>query len=114
MAPRRLRGRGWNFASPGSDVLRASYREPELGRRPLEPGRVYPLRLERMLTAQRFARGDRLRVQISGAFAPHFSRNLQTGLSETEHAKSSRATITVHHDARDPSRLIVAVVPPPR
>lgn len=58
--------------SPGNDVLRASYREPEEGRQLLEPGRVYELRLPNLITAIRFARGHPLRVQISASFAPHF------------------------------------------
>src|SRR2546422_7690709 len=46
------------------------------------------LDLNRMLTSNTFLAGHHIRVQISGAFFPHFSRNLQTGNSEI---KASRA-----------------------
>jgi hypothetical protein len=49
-------------------------------------------------------------VQISGAFFPHFSRNLQTGKLEMESAESRTATITIHHDRAHPSRLVLPVV----
>ncbi|MDX1390611.1 MAG: CocE/NonD family hydrolase, partial [Acidobacteriota bacterium] len=38
-------GRAINMRSPGAEVLRASYREPEKGPQPLTPGEVYELRL---------------------------------------------------------------------
>ena len=44
-------GRVMNLMTPGQDVLRASYRDPEAGRALLEPGRVYELKLANLLTA---------------------------------------------------------------
>lgn len=105
-------GRAMNVMSPGNDVLRASYREAEAGRQLLEPGRVYELRLPKLITAIRFAKGHRLRVQLSASFAPHFSTNLQTGELETVSAASRPATITIRHDAEHPSRLLVPVLAP--
>jgi predicted acyl esterase len=42
---------------------------------------------------------------------PHFSRNLQTGLSETTSAGTRPARLTIHHDAAHLSRLVLPVVP---
>jgi len=100
-------GRAFNVMSAGNDVLRASYRDPEAGPSPLEPGRTYALRLPTLMTAIRFARGHRIRVQISGTFDPHLSRNLQTGGSEVDSSESRPALITIHHDADRPSRIIL-------
>jgi putative CocE/NonD family hydrolase len=105
-------GRAMNVMSPGNDVLRASYREPEAGRQLLEPGKFYELRLPKLITAIRFAKGHRLRVQLSASFAPHFSTNLQTGELETVSAASRPATITIRHDAEYPSRLLLPVLGP--
>ena len=44
-------------------------------------------------------------------FFPHFSRNLHTGERETTSARMRKATITIHHDSRNPSRLVVPVLP---
>jgi hypothetical protein len=100
-------GAAYNVTSPGNDVIRASYREPQSGPRPLEPGQVYLLRLAQALTAHRFAQGHRIRVQVSASFDPHLSRNLQTGESEVASAESRAATIAIRHDPRHPSLLLL-------
>jgi predicted acyl esterase len=63
-----------------------------------------------MLTGNTFKRGHRVRIQISATFFPYFSRNLQTGKSETESAAARAARITIHHDASHPSRIILPVM----
>jgi hypothetical protein len=103
-------GTALNLMSPGLDVLRASYREPARGRQLLEPGKVYPLRIPSLVTSNTFRKGHRIRVQISAAFFPHFSRNLHTGKLETESAEMRRAAIRIHHDRRRASRLLLPVV----
>ncbi|HWQ02842.1 MAG TPA: CocE/NonD family hydrolase, partial [Candidatus Nitrosotenuis sp.] len=103
-------GKAVNLMSPGLDVLRASYRDPQR-RSLLEPGKVYELRLKNLMTGNLFPKGHRIRVQISAAFFPNFSRNLHTGLLETtESGEMRKATITVHLDAAHPSRIILPVV----
>jgi len=101
-------GRGWSLVNPGSDVLRASYRSGA-SRELLEPGRIYPLQLTRMRTSQLFAAGEKLRVIVSGAFFPRLSRNPQSGLSEVEAMEARSTVIDIHHDAANPSRLILPV-----
>jgi hypothetical protein len=107
-------GRVMNLMTPGQDMIRASYREPDAGRQLLQPGRIYEMRLSNLTTANLFARGHRLRVQISASFAPHFSRNLQTGESETASSKSRPATIRIHHDDAHPSRIRLPLLQPLR
>jgi hypothetical protein len=98
-------GRAFNLMSPGNDVLRASYRDAAAGRQWLQPGSIYELKLPSMPTSIRFARGHRIRAQISASFTPHLSRNLQTGESEIVAADSRVAAITIHHGADHASRL---------
>ena len=98
-------GTAFNLMSPGLDVLRASYRNGSLTPDLLEPAKVYKLTLDRMLTSNVFRAGHRIGVQISGAFFPHFSRNLQTGESETTSAKTQVGHIRVYHDADHASRI---------
>jgi predicted acyl esterase len=99
-------GRAINLMSAGNDVIRASYRQPDRGRQLLTPGEIYELRLPALLTSIRFARDHRLRAQISGSFAPHMSRNLQTGESEVVSAASKAARITIHYGGGASSHLV--------
>jgi hypothetical protein len=103
-------GRAYNLMSPGADVLRASYRNGNKERLLLEPGRIYALTLPGLITSNRFAAGHKIRVQLSGSFAPHLSRNLQTGESEVVSDQSRAATIKIHHSEDHPSRLNLPVI----
>jgi putative CocE/NonD family hydrolase len=104
-------GTALNLMSPGLDVLRASYRNEKLQPEFLEPDNITKLTLDRMLTSNTFLAGHRIRVQISGAFFPHFSRNLQTGDSEITTARAQIGHIRIYHDAVHASRIILPVIP---
>ena len=103
-------GRAFNVMSPGNDVLRASYRDADAGRKTLEPGRIYALQLPKLMTSMRFAKGHRIRAQISASFAPHLSRNLQTGEPEIVSSAARSATITIHHEAEHASKLQLPIL----
>ena len=105
-------GRAFNLMSPGNDALRASYRDAAAGQQPLEPGRIYELRLPMLLTSIRFARGHRIRAQVSASFAPHLSRNLQTGESEVVASTARTAVITIHLGGDQASKLLLPIVGP--
>ncbi|PYX52094.1 MAG: hypothetical protein DMG79_01480 [Acidobacteria bacterium] len=81
--------------------------KPEL----VEPGKVYRLELNRLLTSNLFRKGHRIRVQVSGAFMPHFSRNLQTGKSEVITSAMQVGHIRIHDDAGHVSRIVLPVIP---
>ena len=103
-------GRAFNLMSPGLDVLRASYRNGSLKPELLTPGKIYELKLDRMLTSNVFRAGHKIRVQISAAFAPHFSRNLQTGASEVTSSKMRAGHIRIYHNGRQWSRINLPIV----
>lgn len=103
-------GTAWSLMSPGLDVIRASYRDTTAGRQLLTPGQVYLLRLGDLYTGNQFRKGHRIRVNISTTFSPHFSRNLHTGELETTSSRMRTARVTIHHDSRYPSRLILPVM----
>jgi len=104
-------GTVFNLMSPGLDVLRASYRSETLQPDYLDGERVTRLNLNRMLTSNTFLAGHRIRVQISGAFFPHFSRNLQTGRSEATASGPLPCVIRIYHNKKYPSRMILPVIP---
>ncbi len=101
-------GRAWNLASPGTGLLRASYRDGGPGRKLISPGQRARLRIEGPLTANRFLPGHRLRVALSGAFYPLFSVNPQTGAQEFESDSTRAGEIRVHSGA---SLVILPRVP---
>lgn len=102
-------GRAYNVMSPGLDAVRASYRDLSRGRQLLEPGTIVEIRLDHLVTANVFRKGHRIRVQVSSAFFPNFSRNLHTGESETLSSRMQTATIRVHHDREHPSQISLHV-----
>ena len=104
-------GTAFNLMSPGLDVLRASYRNEKLQPEYLQPGSITRLDLHRMLTSNTFLAGHRIRVQLSGAFFPHFSRNLQTGSSEVSASHTAPCTVKILHNKKHPSRIILPVIP---
>ncbi|MEO8030475.1 MAG: CocE/NonD family hydrolase [Gemmatimonadota bacterium] len=103
-------GTTWNLMNPGLDLMRASYRHetrtPEL----LTPGRPYALDLNELLTGNRFLAGHRIRVQISTAFFPWFSRNLNSGESEIASDRMQKARVTIYHDRVHASKIVLPVV----
>jgi putative CocE/NonD family hydrolase len=106
-----LDGTALNLMSPGLDVLRASYRNEKSQPEFLKPGSIVRLNLDRLLTSNNFLAGHRIRIQLSGAFFPHFSRNLQTGSSEVNTSRTLPCTVKIFHSKKSPSRIILPVIP---
>jgi len=77
----------------------------------LKPGEIYKLTLDRMLTSNVFRAGHQIRIQISGAFSPHFSRNLQTGESEITSSKMCPAHVRIYHEPDHRSRIELPILP---
>jgi putative CocE/NonD family hydrolase len=104
-------GHAYNLMSPGLDVLRASYRNGSVEQELVQPGEIVRLNLDRLLTSNVFKKGHRIRVQVSGAFFPHFSRNLQTGKSEITSSEMHVGHIRIHDEREHASRILIPVVP---
>ena len=65
--------------SPTLEVMRAKYRNGEEEPVYLVPGQPVELVFRLALTANRFLRGHRIRVQVTSSFFPHLDRNPNTG-----------------------------------
>jgi putative CocE/NonD family hydrolase len=103
-------GTAFNLMSPGLDVQRASYRNETPQAELLKAEEIYKINFDRMLTSNVFRAGHQIRIQISGAFFPHFSRNLQTGESEITSSETRPAHIRIYHDLDHRSRIDVPVI----
>jgi putative CocE/NonD family hydrolase len=88
-------------------IVRGRYRDIQAEPTLLEPGRIYRLMIGMSATANRFAAGHRLRVDISSADFPTLERNANTGGTA---GPPVPAVQTVFHGAAHPSHLLVSVV----
>jgi putative CocE/NonD family hydrolase len=104
-------GTSWNLSSPGSALVRASYRDGGPQRQLLRTGEVVTLKMNRLVTANRFLPGHRLRVVLSTAFFPLFSLNPQTGQQEFESAETRAGEVRIESSPGRMSRLILPVIP---
>ncbi|MFG2350573.1 CocE/NonD family hydrolase [Streptomyces phaeochromogenes] len=82
-----------------------SYEKPEL----LTPGEVYEIEVTAPDTANRFAAGHRIRLDISSSNFPRFDVNTNTGEPEAAARRTAVAANTVHMDAEYPSHVRVWV-----
>jgi putative CocE/NonD family hydrolase len=75
---------------------------------PSEPQLV---RLRLAPTAQEFARGHRIRVQVSSGAHPRFARNLGTVDEQSGATEMRAADQAIFHDAEHPSAIRLPVLP---
>jgi uncharacterized protein len=92
-------------------ILRVRYRNswerPEL----MTAGLVYPIRIEAFPTSNRFARGHRIRLDISSSNFPHFDANPNTGEPEGRARERRVALNRVYMDAARPSHVVLPIIP---
>jgi putative CocE/NonD family hydrolase len=93
-------------------ILRARYRDSLSNPAPLQPGRIYELRLDLWATANVFAAGHRIRLDVSSSNFPRFDRNTNTGGTiATEGADALvQAVNRVYHDRAHPSHVLLPIV----
>ena len=109
-------------AQPGADLvtkgwLRASHRGLVEGRstvgapvlrhdapEPLEPGRIYELRVPLVPAAHRFKAGSRIRIEIACADSP-----ITDAVFSHLYTPDTIGTDSIHHTAAYPSRLLLPV-----
>ncbi len=83
-------------------IVRARFRNANGEVDLLEPGRIYRFEIDMWATANRFAAGHRIRLDISSADFPRFERNTNLGGAP---GPAIRAEQTIYHDAEHPSHL---------
>ncbi len=93
-------------------ILRARYRggfdKPEM----LTPGEIYRLEIDLVATANMFAAGHQIRLEVSSSNFPRFNRNTNTGgiIAKETTADFIIATNEILHDAEHPSYLLLPVI----
>ena len=95
-------GTAYNVAWSG---LRLRYRDSMQTPALLEAGRIYEVRITGMTTANYFAPGHQIRLEMAGSNFPLADRNWHTGGANEKDTHGPVAHITVRHDADHPSRV---------
>ncbi len=104
----------------GEGIMRARHRDPAAGGQfnagqlsTIEPGKVYEYRIKFWrVTGNVFAKGHRIRLEISSSYYPFYLRNLNSGADNAGLATESVvATQRIHHGATYPSRIVLPVIP---
>jgi len=94
----------------GRGTIRARFRnslsQPEL----LEPGKIYEYTIDLWHTGITLERGWRIRVEVTSAFFPFFSRNLNTGGHNEMETDFVQAEQKIYHSEEYPSHILLPVV----
>jgi uncharacterized protein len=98
--------------SVADGILRARYRDGADRERLLDPGRPERFAVEVGATSVVFARGHRIRLEVSSSNFPRFDRNPNTGgdIASARESDLRTARQTVFHDAARASRLELPIV----
>jgi putative CocE/NonD family hydrolase len=91
-------------------IVRARYRSGFGKAELLKPGEVYEFTIEMYPTSLKFARGHRIRLDISSSNFPRFDVNPNTGEPLNENRRVQTAENTVYLDAGHPSHIVLPVV----
>jgi uncharacterized protein len=95
----------------GDSIIRMRYRDslakPEL----MKPGEVYKATIHLYPTSNVFAKGHRIRVDISSSNFPRFDLNPNTGEELQQHRRMVVADNTVYHAGDRASHIVLPVIP---
>ena len=94
-------------------ILRAKFRNSWERPESLKPSEVYPITIPMFPTSNLFARGHRIRLDISSSNFPRFDVNGNTGDNPATSPVKTPAQNSVYHDAGRPSQLLLPIVPVP-
>jgi putative CocE/NonD family hydrolase len=102
-------GRAVNIAD---GIIRARYRHSLSDPVLLEPGQMHEVTVNLVATANVFAAGHRIRLEVSSSNFPRFDRNTNTGglIALEGDVDLTQAVNRVHHHRAAPSRLVLPVI----
>jgi hypothetical protein len=92
-------------------IMRVRYRESWEKPKLMTPGEVVTITIEPFATSNLFARGHRIRLDISSSNFPHFDVNPNTGEPEGRARRKRIACNTVFVDQARPSHVVLPIIP---
>ena len=100
-------GRAYNL---DETIQRVRYREGYKKEVFMEPGKVYEVDMTPMSTSNYFAKGHRIRIEISSSNFPRFTRNLNTGGNNFDESEGVIAHNKIFHDKAHPSQIKLPII----
>lgn len=91
-------------------IQRLRYREGYEKEVFMESGKVYQVKLTPLSTSNYFAKGHRIRIEISGSNFPRFERNMNTGGNNYDEKEGVIAHTSIHHSKKFPSVLRLPII----
>jgi uncharacterized protein len=91
-------------------IVRARYRDMLARPAFLNPGQAYEFTIEMYPTSLVFARGHRIRLDISSSNFPRFDVNPNTGEPLNDNRRWAIAENAIYHDPQHPSRIALPVI----
>jgi putative CocE/NonD family hydrolase len=91
-------------------IQRARYREGYDKEVFMKEGPVYEIDLSPMSTSNYFAKGHKIRIEISSSNFPRFARNLNTGGNNYDESEAVIANNNIHQGLRFPSQIQLPIV----
>jgi putative CocE/NonD family hydrolase len=95
----------------GDSITRMRYRDSLETAKLMTPGELYEVAIHLYPTANVFAKGHRIRLDVSSSNFPRFDLNPNTGEPLQQHRRTVPADNTVYHDAPRASHVVLPVVP---
>ena len=90
-------------------ILRARYRDSFAQPTLMQPGQVYRFETDLQATAQVFAAGHQLRVEVTSSDFPGYDRNLNTGGVFALETQGQVANNTLFHDGPRASHILLPI-----
>jgi putative CocE/NonD family hydrolase len=100
-------GRAYNL---DETIQRVRYREGYDKEVFMEEGEVYKIEMTPLSTSNYFAKGHRIRIEVSSSNFPRFTRNLNTGGNNYDESEGVIATNKVHHSKTHPSQIRLPII----
>jgi uncharacterized protein len=95
----------------GDSITRMRYRDSLEKAELMKPGTVYKVAIHLYPTANVFAKGHRIRLDISSSNFPRFDLNPNTGEPLQEHRRMIAADNTVYHNTSQASHVVLPIIP---
>jgi putative CocE/NonD family hydrolase len=95
----------------GDSIVRMRYRNSPAKAEMMEPGEVYEATIKLYPTSNVFAKGHRIRVDVSSSNFPRFDLNPNTGEPLQDHRRMVPADNTVHLGGSRASHIVLPIIP---
>ncbi len=91
-------------------ILRLRFRDGYEEAKPIEPGKIYAVRIQAFPTANLFRAGHRIRLDVASSNFPHFDINPGTGAPAGVPSEPVKARNRIHFSGEHPSHILLPLI----